>query len=213
VQFQRLIFIFVLGLLSACGVPQSTTPQPTLDPTAAITPRPEMPRFEIDDEKSAMNYVASGAGLFGFAQLPGLFRLKGRAAVFVPEGSAYRLKVDLVIDGTSATALNALFLSELRDILEIDKYPYAYFEGDSKELVTLDPGPTPFTVSGILDLHGHKVPLALPLSMTIHEGVILARGEVVIDLADYGCNVPTAVMSSRITFKIEITARKAAGTS
>ncbi len=212
-RYPRLILFFVLALLSACGVPQNAVSQPTLDPTGAITPRPESPRFEIDGETSALNYVANGAGLFGFAQLPGLFRLKGRAAVFIPEGGAYRLNVDLVIDGNSATALNALFLGQLRSILEIDKYPYAYFEGDSKELVTLDPGPTPFAVVGILDLHGHKLPLALPLTMTIYEGVIQAHGEVVIDLTDYGCSVPTAVMDSHIKFRIEITARKAAGAS
>jgi polyisoprenoid-binding protein YceI len=203
----------VFGLLSACGAPQGTTSQSTLDSTAAITPRPESPRFAIDNEKSAMNYVATGAGLFGFAQLPGLFRLKGRAAVFVPEGDAYRIRVDLVIDGNTATALNTLFLNQLWAILEIDKFRYAYFEGDSKELVTLGPGPTPFTVAGTLDLHGHKVPLEMPLTMTIHDGVIQAHGDVVIDLGDYGCNVPSAVMSTRITFKIEITARKTTGTS
>jgi polyisoprenoid-binding protein YceI len=209
-----MLFVFAL-LLSACGATSAPTPAPTSTPppTPTLAPVPEGPQFAIDAGHSTMRYLATGAGLLGVIQLPGTFGLTGRLVTLSPEGDGYRVHVELVIDGNSATAINGFFLSTLRSVLEIDTYPTATFTASSDRIISLSPGggAAPFTVMGILELRGRRRPLALPLNMTIQDGVMRATGQVMLDLFDYDVNVPTAIMNSRIMFVADITARQVSG--
>mgnify|MGYP005840302119 CR=1 FL=1 len=210
------LFVSAL-LLSACSATPTPTPAPTSPPLPTPTPTPapvpDGPRFAIDAERSTMRYLATGAGLLGVIQLPGTFGLTGRLVTLSPEADGYRVHVELIIDGNSATAINGFFLSTLRSVLEIDTYPTATFTASSDQIINLSPGggTAPFTATGILELRGRRRPLALPLNMTVQDGVMRATGQVTLDLFDYDVNVPTAIMNSRIVFVADITAREVSG--
>jgi polyisoprenoid-binding protein YceI len=206
-RYRTICFAFIGGcllwLIAGCAARPTPTPQPTLTPTPPATTVPQTPRYQIDPAASIIRYQATGALNL---QLPGTFGVTGDAIILVPEGGAYRVKLDVVIDGTSVTAVNGLVRDALYNNLEVNKYPTARVVADSVELVTLTDGPIPFTASGTLTLHGVTRTIQLPIIMTISDGVLTANGETTLDLLDYAVNVPTAVMSSTITFKAEIRA-------
>lgn len=203
---RRLITFVGLILISGCAARPAPTPRPTLTPTAALTPAPETPRYLIDNERSILRYTASGQGLLGFAQVPGEFKLKGRAVTLVPEVEGFRVKLDMVIDGSTATAANGLLLNTLRSILEIEIYPFAYVAADSTQIVPLTEDTLSLTLTGTLELHGRKRSLDLPITLSIKDGVLRGKGTIELDLNEYEVNVPTAIMSSRIKFEAEIVA-------
>lgn len=203
---RRLITFVIFMVISGCAARPAPTPRPTLTPTAALTPAPESPRYLIDNERSILRYTASGQGLLGFAQVPGQFKLKGRTVTLVPEGEGFRVKLEMVIDGDTATAANGLLLNTLRSILEIEVYRFAYVSADSTQIVPLTEEPLSLTLTGTLELHGHKRPLDLPIMLSIKDGLLKGKGIIELDLNEYEVNVPTAIMSSRIKFEAEIVA-------
>ncbi|MBX3083114.1 MAG: YceI family protein [Anaerolineae bacterium] len=192
---------FLLG----CTARPTATPQPTLTPTIPATPIPKQPLYQIDTQASIVDYLGTGA--FNI-QFPGTFSLKGNQIALVPEGDGYRVKVDVVMDGNSVTAVNDLVKGALYNNLEVPKYPTARVLLDSVELIKLDDsgGEIKFTGSGTIDLHGVVRNISIPLTMTIKDGTLHATGETKLDLLDHNVNVPTAIMSSTITFKANITA-------
>lgn len=206
-RYDNLCFAFVGGCLlwlcAGCAARPTPTPQLTLTPTPPATAVPQTPRYQIDPIASIIRYQATGALNI---QLPGTFGVTGDAVLLVPEIGGYRVKLDVVIDGNTVTAVNGLVRDALYNNLEVSKYPTARVVADSVELVTLTDGAIPFTASGSLTLHGVTRTIQLPITMTIRDGVLTASGETTLDLLDYDVNVPTAVMSSTITFIAEIRA-------
>jgi polyisoprenoid-binding protein YceI len=166
---------------------------------------PKSPRYQIDTKASIVNYLATGALNI---QFPGTFSLLGNQVLFVPEGDGYRVKIEVVMDGNSVTAVNDLVKGALYNNLEVPKYPTASVIMDSVEVIKLDAsgGEITFTASGTLDLHGVTRNISIPLTMTIKDGTLHAVGETTLDLLDHAVNVPTAIMNSTITFKADITA-------
>ncbi|CAG1011322.1 hypothetical protein ANRL4_04377 [Anaerolineae bacterium] len=203
---RRLMTFVILMLISGCAARPAPTPRPTLTPTSAFTVVPESPRYLIDNERSILRYTAFGQGLLGFAQIPGEFKLKGRTVTLVPEGEGFRVKLEMVIDGNTATAANGLLLTTLRSILEIEVFPFAYVSADSTQIVSLTEESLSLTLIGTLELHGHKRPLDLPITLSIKDGILKGKGTIELDLNEYEVNVPTAIMSSRIKFEAEIVA-------
>lgn len=201
------IAICLLFLLTSCSA--SPTPNanllliPSETPTTAPTDIPAGPIYTLDTRQSILDYVAYGP--LGI-QFPGTFSLTGNTVQFVPDGDAYRAKVDLMIDGNSVTAVNDLVKNALKGNLEVDKYPFGYCIAASKETVTLGDVPIKMTVSGTLELHGRKRDFELPITMTVKDGKLSASGETTLDLLDYQINVPTAIMNSKIKFKATIIA-------
>jgi len=203
---QRLFVVLVTAcLLMSCAARPTATPQPTLTATAPATPVPKSPLYKIDIKTSIVNYLGTGA--FNI-QFPGTFSLLGKQIALVPEGDGYRVKVDVIMDGNSVTAVSDLVKGAWYNNLEVSKYPTARVLIDSVELIKLDTSGNEikFTASGTLDLHGVVRNISLPLTMTIKDGKLHAVGETKIDLLDHNVNVPTAIMNSSITFKADITA-------
>jgi polyisoprenoid-binding protein YceI len=197
----RLFSLLMTGLLAiGCAARPTPTAAPTLTPTAA-TEAPDFPRYAIQPQRSIINYLATGALNL---QLPGTFGVIGNDVQLVPEGDGYRVKIDVVIDGKSVTAVNDLIRSVLVINLEVDRFPTARFVADSVELIALSDGAIPFTASGTLTLHGQVRSIRMPIRMTVIDGLLTATGETRLDLLDYGVNVPTAIMNSTITFKATI---------
>lgn len=197
-------------ILAACsGVPTST-PFPTLTPTIIATPVPEAPRYNIDRQVSTLKYVVVGNGVFSMVQFPGAFQLKEGTLIFAPEGEGYRIRATLTIDGQSVTGPNSLILDALRNSLEVDKYPLAYFGGDSKEIVKRDAAQTvvKFTLAGTLQIRDRKRSVELPMTLTLQNGEVRASGQVIIDLLDYEIHVPTALINSRMNFTVDVTAKE-----
>ncbi len=207
----RPIGIAVVLLLAACTPRPTPTPQPTQTPTVVATPVPESPHFRVDSRASIINYTTFGpAGL----QFPGTFNTSGNAIVLVPEGEGYRVKIDVVIDGKSVTAVNGLVRGALYNGLEIDKYPFGHFVADSKQLIHLtNPEPIQFTASGTLELHGRTRQIDLPVTMTVRDGRLQAAAETTVDLLDFEVNVPTAIINSRTNFKVLIVAAQDSSTA
>ncbi len=201
-------FGLALILVSACGARTVSTPFPTLTPSP--TPEPEITTFIVDHTQSAVNYVATGALNI---QLPGAFNVENSVLEFQPEGSGQRLKIDLSIDGNSVTAVNDLIRDALKSSLEVDKYPFAHFTGQSTQLVRLDGSTITCTAAGTLDLHGHTHQIDLPLTLTVKNGKLQGGGTIQIDLLDYGVNVPTAVMNSKVSFTAVVVALEAESTT
>ncbi len=208
----RTIILMALALaVSACGVHVTSTPLPTLTPTAPATQALQIPTYLIDDRQSIVNYVATGA--FNIS-IPGTFDMHGKTVRLVPEGDGYRIKIDAWIDGNSVTAVNGLVRNALRANLEVDKYPFGHFIADSKEVVSKEivkPGAKPvrFTASGTLELHGRTRTVEMVILIAISEGRLTASLETPIDLLDYEVNVPTAIMNSKVVFKAAIVALRA----
>jgi hypothetical protein len=208
-----LAMLLMLALvLGACGVAPAPTatpepmPVPQADPVALLDPAERV--FAIDTEASVLRYRAQGQGALGVIEIPGTFKLAGHDVVLTPEGGGYWLDVLLVVDGTTATAPNGLFLNVLRTTLEIERYPTATFVGRSDNPIQLDSGPVQLRVTGELELHGRKRALSLLLVLTYEDGLLRATGQVSLDLHDYDAVVPTAIMSSQIVFMPEITSRE-----
>lgn len=193
--------------LSACAARTSPTPQPTFTPTPDVTPLPETPTYILDTGVSVFRYRAVGNGIFGALQVPGTFRLKEGEVQLAPEADGYRLKVRLVIDGNSATAVDRFVLNAVKSALEVEKYPFATFAAASKEILQLSAAPIPFTVSGTLDLHGRVRQLEFPFTLTLIGDTIQGSGDLVLDLYDYDVNVPTMFIKSQLWFTVEIAAR------
>ncbi|HRE47665.1 MAG TPA: YceI family protein [Aggregatilineales bacterium] len=221
IRRRRLFLVFAFVVLSAVGLGIARTvliccaPPPTFQltftPTADVTLVPETPRFVVDTIQSVFRYTASGQGILGIAQLPGIFKLSGWDVLLVPEGVGYRVKVAIQIDGNTATAVNGLLLSTLRQVLEIDANPYADFIGDATTLVTLEAlekDGVEVVISGTLELVKKTRQVELPVRLMLKDGVLSARGTVSLDLGLWDIHVPTAIMSSTIRFEAEIYATK-----
>jgi polyisoprenoid-binding protein YceI len=196
--------LILLSLVaSACGIRVASTPLPTLTPTTSVTEAPQIPTYIIDNRQSIIDYIATGPLNI---TIPGTFSLKGHSVRLVPEGDGYRIKIDALIDGNSVTAVNGLVRDALRASLEVDKYPFGRFIADSKEIVRPAAMPMPFTAAGTVELHGRTRTVEIPITITITDGKLTATLETRLDLLDYEVNVPTAIMSSKVTFKAAIVA-------
>jgi polyisoprenoid-binding protein YceI len=204
------IFGFLLALifLAACGTSATSTPRPT--PTLTPTPVPEITLFIVDNSQSIINYTAIGALNMHF---PGTFNTESSTVEFVPEAGGYRVKIDILINGNSVTAVNGVIRDALKSSLETDKYPQAHLTGLSKEIVSAPSGTLNITVTGTLELHGQTHTVDLPLNITISNGKLQGGGELEIDLLNYGVNVPTAIMSSKVIFKASVVALAAESTT
>jgi hypothetical protein len=206
-RFRLLAFILLLPLLlTACSARPTSTPAPTLTPTIAATEVPKIPIYQLNTKQSVINYLATGALNITF---PGTFSLKGNTVRLVPEGNGYRVKIDMVIDGDSVTAVNDLVKNALKGNLETDKYPNGYFIADSKEIVNLSAAPVTCTLSGTLELHGRKKIFEMPITLSLQGDKLTGSGQTSLDLLDYEVSVPTAIMNSKITFKASIVASEA----
>jgi polyisoprenoid-binding protein YceI len=200
----RVVVPMLLALFAtACGASPTLTPLPTLTPTAVLTPAPQTVEYSLNNDQSIINYLATGA--FNI-QIPGTFKLMGQTVKFVPEGDGYRVKIDVIIDGKSVTAVNGLVHDALYSNLELDKYPTGHFVADSLEIVKLGKEPITFTASGNLELHGRMRPVKMPITLILDDSGVHANGETMLDLLDFEVNVPTAIMNSKITFKAVIVA-------
>jgi polyisoprenoid-binding protein YceI len=193
--------LFSLVFLSACG---AATPTPTPAPTlTAIPTTVNNVVFQLQNDKSIIDYVAYGALSIN---LPGTFALNGRSIQFVPDKDGYRIKMDVVIDGASVTAVNDLVKNALKGNLEVDKYPNGYFEADSAEIIKYDQQSYDITAAGTLTLHGQTRNVQMPIHVVLQNNSLKATGQMDLNLLDYNVNVPTAVMDSKVTFKATIVA-------
>ena len=205
-----LVTLLMLGV-SACGGSPTATPtqpptaSPTPLPTATLTPQPDSPIYIVDTAASTIDYVATGA--FGI-QLPGKFSLLGNTVGLVPDGDGFRVKIDILIDGNSVTAINGLVRDALRGSLEVSKFPTGHFVAESKETIKPEADAVKITASGTLELHGQTKPIEMEITLSVKDGKLDGVGQTQVDLLDFGVNVPTAVLSSKVTFKATIVAQE-----
>lgn len=202
-----LLMMGVFGL-SACtnAATPTPTPPPTPLPTSTPTPAPESHVFTVDDGASTIDYLATGA--FGI-QLPGNFSLLGNAVSLVADGDGFRVKIDVLIDGDSVTAVNGLVRDALRGSLEVTKFPTGHFIAVSKEVIKPGADALTVTVSGTLELHGQSKAVQMDITLTVKDGKLTGIGQTDVDLLDYGVNVPTAILNSKVTFKATIIGNEA----
>lgn len=195
-------------MLAACN-PATPTPPPTATATSAptATPAPNEQRYGIDPKTSIIDYMASGA--LGI-QFPGTFSILGDEIKLIPDGDGYQIKVTVLIDGKSVTAVNDLVKGALTANLEVDKYPTATFIAAATTPIQLMAGTQQVIAKGELTLHGETRVIEMPIAVTISGDAldqIAIVGETKLDLLDYKVNVPTAILSSTITFKASLVAR------
>jgi polyisoprenoid-binding protein YceI len=86
--------------------------------------------------------------------------------------------------------------SNMRDVLEVGKYPFVIFKGVG-ELPPALPASAAFelTLKGELDLHGVKRPLDLPLRVEVaQDGSLRARGTTRVSLDAHGIERPSLLL-------------------
>lgn len=104
-------------------------------------------------------------------------------------------RVRLTIDAASYNSGDSFRDEDVQeDYLEVEQYPTITFTStgveDIKEPASPE-GSWEFTVKGVLDLHGIKREIRVPVKMTRRERKILAEGKTDILLNDFNITVPT----------------------
>ncbi len=205
---RRLLPVLALLVMTACSGasnPPTATPSPT--PTITPTPAANAERFETVNTAPVFNYKATG-----IITIEGSFKLVMGSLVLTPDTdpNTYRLRVTLVIDGNSVTAPGDFWISLMRRVLEIDKFPTATFNGESKQPITWKDGEGTFIAAGTLELRGRKRPVEIPfqISRNAADTLLKGTGKVDIDLGQFDIPVPTALMSPLMQFVITLTANR-----
>jgi polyisoprenoid-binding protein YceI len=202
------LWVALLSLCISCGgnMAPTNTP-PTLTPPPSPTAIPNSRPFLIDAQTSTFGYSAAGQGILSAMKIEGIFKLTGNTMILVPaEDGLYHLDADWLIDVSSATAPNAMLLDTLRTVLEVSQYPNVLFVGRSTQPLSVVDGQSTVNLLGVLTLRGKSNPLTVPLMVRMEAGRLTAEGQITLDLKDFGLNVPTAIMSSTLTFTIMLQA-------
>lgn len=177
------------------------TTQPTLTPTVPAVAARE---FVISKTESRINYIIQLTTTG--TRIPGTLGITGRTVRFVPEADSYRLKIDALIDGTAIKSVDSFVANTLARYLEVEKYPTAGFTGDGVTLITGEDGTFDIQASGLLELHGVKRTVTIPLKVTLQQGKLSAKGSIVLDVLDYDVRIPTVIVQSKIDFEVDVVA-------
>jgi polyisoprenoid-binding protein YceI len=99
--------------------------------------------------------------------------------------------------------------------LEVEQYPKIAFQSTafSTEAAPWRPGETrSCTLEGVLDLHGVKRPLRIPLTVRYDEGSLTADGATAFTLSEFGIPIPKIfwiVLDDKVTVSFHAVAKQA----
>jgi len=204
-SIRRLIFVCLL--LMGCSAAPTQTPQPTLTPTTAATAVPDALTYNIDTAQSAVKYLATGPLN---AQYPGTLKLAGNVITLLPEGSGYRVKLDVIFDHQTVTATDSFMRRTMLSSIEADKYPTSRLILESKEAVKVGAQAVTFTASGTYDLHGHQQIVELPVTLLTKDKQAQASCDLLVNLPDYNVKLPPVVVNNTVTFSVQAVASQGA---
>ena len=121
---------------------------------------------------------------------------------FFERDTQVRFEVDL---GTLDTD-NGKRDSDMRGVLETDKWPYAVFEGVSSSIVKIDSTVTAFRVKtkGTISIHGIEKELEVPGLITVEDGRIHLKSRFSIKLSDFDIEAPSLVAFVKVSDEIKI---------
>ena len=95
--------------------------------------------------------------------------------------------------------------------VESDKFPKAVFKGTLVDLSKVDfkkDGAYPTIAKGILELHGKKKEVEVPVSLTVTGGVVSSNATFSVQVSDFDIKIPGAVkdkISPTVDIKIDCT--------
>jgi len=116
--------------------------------------------------------------------------------------------VRLTMDASSYSSNFGLRDEDVRDnYLEVKEYPLITFTSTGVEQIRdfkLIGGTWQFTIKGILELHGIKRAISVPVKLTYREGKITAEGSTKILLKDFNLAVPTLLFRFRSGDQVEV---------
>lgn len=171
-------------------------------PTAAFG---DLLHFHLVPRESSI--VTQIVDPFGKIVVGKLALLGGEARGDVKElrGSA---SVSLTIDAHSYNSNLGLRDQDVKDqYLEVDHYPQITFRSTSIEEIR-EPespgGPWRLTVKGVLELHGIKKEISVPVRLTHRERRITVEGSTKILLKEFNIAVPTLLFAFRSGDQVEV---------
>jgi len=202
----RLTLVCLL-LLMGCSAAPTPTPPITLTPTIPATAVPDALIYNIDTAQSAVKYLATGPLN---AQYPGTLKLAGNVITLLPEGSGYRVKLDVIFDHQTVTATDSFMRRTMLSSIEADKYPTSRLILESKEAVKVGAQAVTFTASGTYDLHGHQQIVELPVTLLTKDKQAQASCDLLVNLPDYNVKLPPVVVNNTVTFSVQAVASQGA---
>jgi len=116
--------------------------------------------------------------------------------------------VSLTMDAESYNSNLGLRDEDVRDnYLEVKQYPHITFRSSSVEAIKQpeSPGsPWQLTIKGVLELHGIKREISVPVRLTHRERKIIVEGNTKILLKDFNIAVPTLLFTFRSGDVVEV---------
>jgi polyisoprenoid-binding protein YceI len=166
-----------------CGSPETEG--------ASGTDRPRRTHFTVDPSGCAVLVEARsnvGGVSFGTTDVSGCLEVVRTDGHVDPhDGPCARLSVPL----ESLTSGNALYDAELQQRLAAWRFPVVTVELTEAQLL----GGEDYVVSGLVTLHGVTAVLHGAVSLSFPEPrAVLVRGEQVVDVSEFGIDVPSVLM-------------------
>jgi cytochrome b561 len=162
--------------------------------------------WRIDPSSSSIRFTGQNAGAAFSGQFP---RFTGDIA-FSPNALA-RSRVRIAIDTTAITMADAMQATTLRqrEWFDVANFDDAEFKAETFRAL----GGDRFEATGTLEIKGQEIPVVLPFTVTIANGVATMTGEVRIDRVAAGLGLtsdPNAQWVSReIVVSIQVRATEA----
>lgn len=158
---------------------------------APVGVRAEPWRFRLSPEESEiMTEIAHS-----FSSVKGRFRLREGQVTADPKDLAGTARVELTIEAASYDSGLEMRDADVRKTyLEAESYPAIRFSSgrvEKVEVLSTTPPAWNFTVVGLLELHGVKKEVGVPVKAVLREKKIVAEGSVKILLQDYRIPIPS----------------------
>lgn len=183
-----------------------------LVPWANANPTVEHLHFAFDQDHSEIRFTVSASlfKIWGFAR-------KFRGRILLSNGGGYsKGEVELEIEGTSLDTRHQYATERMKNrYLEVERYPLIRFQsfrvgsedhalGQAKKV----------DVVGLLDLHGIRREIHIPISFRTNGDILIARAKVRLKMSDFEIERPYfLVFRTRdvIELSLDIQARRVGG--